>query len=337
MLAWAVVLGIVGCAPLNGNHSLESREEVSVGRTTFSFDDKEGYFGNLPHYQIKSGDVLDVLFQIQTWTRKDSFTIAIDNTILVKFDRAPELNEEQRIRPDGTISLPYIGSIFVLGKTVTGLEQELVGRYEKVLRNPQIHVVISDFGSSIKELKADLHTTTHGLSRFVTVRSDGVATFPMLGEIVVAGRTITDVRDELNQKYDKVFPDLRCDLFLDKPGDSQIYIVGEIRRPGAYSVTKPISVVQAIALAGSTTSDAEMHSVMVVRKKDRELVATRVDLRASLDFTTKTPFFYLQPDDIVIVPRTRLSESAQISGYIADIVLFRGWSVQYDRTVQISK
>ena len=85
----------------------------------------------------------------------------------------------------------------------------------------------------------------------------------------------------------------------------------------------------AIALAGSFTSDAEVESVMVARKKEGELVATRLNLKKEMDFTTESSFFYLQPDDIVFVPQTHLSKSGEIAKHIASILFFRGWSVSF--------
>jgi len=328
VLALVLVLALIGCAPANKNLSLPVGEEISLGRTSFSFDKEQGSYDLFPQYQLKPGDLLDVLFQIRTWAEKESFTLAVDHTVSVKFDRASELNEEQRVRPDGTISLPYIGSVYVIGKTVPQLEAELKAKYDKILRKPELHIVVPEFRSSIKELKADLHTAPRGLSRLVTVRPDGYVTFPMVGDTYVAGKTISEVNTELNRGYEKIIPDLHCDLFLEQHSGSVVYVVGEVKKPGSYPIAKPIAVLQAISIAGSTTDNAELAGVMVVRKKGDGLVATRVDLNQTLDFAAKTPFFFLQPDDIVVVPKTRIAESAQLARYIGDILFFRGWDIQ---------
>ncbi len=332
----AFALACVGCAPANNNLTMPPGQEVVIGRTSFSFDQQKAPYDLFASYQIKAGDVLDVLFQIRTWVKKEEFVIAVDHTIQVNFARAHELNEEQRVRPDGTISLPYIGSVFVVGKTVTQLEDELRGKYAKVLRKPELHVVIPEFRASIKELKADLHTAPRGLSRLVTVRPDGYVTFPMVGDTYVAGKSVPEVSEYLNKKYEEYLPGLHCDLFLEQHSGTVVYVVGEVNKPGSYPIAKPIAILQAIAMAGATTDDAEMRGVMVVRKRGEDLVATRVDMHQAQDFTTASPFFFLQPDDIVIVPKTQLSESAQISRYISDILFFRGWGVTID-AVQIGK
>jgi polysaccharide biosynthesis/export protein len=309
-------------------------EEIEISRTSFSFDKDKPRHDVFPMYRIKPDDVLDVLYQIRTWIEKEDFKLAADHTLDIRFVHAPELDQKQRIRPDGTVTLPYIGEISVVGKHVAELTKELKASYAKILKVPELYVYVSDFRSAIKELKADLHTAPRGLSRLVTVRPDGYVTFPMLGDTFVAGQTIAEVNAIMNEKYEKLMPGLHCDLFLEKHTGTLVYLVGEVNKPGPFEITKPITLLEALSLAGSYTSAAELDSVMVVRNRGEKLVATRVDLKSHLDFSSKSAFV-LEPDDIVIVPRMRLSESAQIAGYIGDIIFFRGWSIGFNKSLDI--
>ncbi len=322
-----LALGLVAasCAPSNNNRKIPVGEEIVIGRSTFSFDQDKAPFDLFMDYKIQPGDVLDVLFQIRTWVEKEEFALMVDHTLEVRFIHAPELNQNQRIRPDGTISMPYIGVVHVVGKKVDELSAELQEKYSTILRNPDLYVIVPEFRSAIKELKADLHTAPRGLSRLVTVRPDGYVTFPMVGETAVSGKTIHEVNDYLNEKYEGVLPGLHCDLFLERHSGTVVYVVGEVRKPGSFAIAKPISVTEAVAMAGSFTDDAELDSVMVIRKRDQSLTATRLDVRDMQDFTTASAFFYLQPDDIILVPKTHISRSAEIARHIADILFFRGW------------
>lgn len=320
----------VGCAATDNNSKLRETEEVTVGRTSFSFDQDRAPYDRFKNYLIQPGDVLDVLFQIRTWVEKERFSLAVDHTLEIRFVHAPELDQTQRIRPDGTISLPYVGAVRVVGMTVAELSDELRKRYGKVLRNPELYVLVPEFRSGIKELKADLHTAPRGLSRLTRVRPDGYVTLPMVGDTFVAEKTIPEVNKYLNEKYEEILPGLHCDLFLHEHAGSVIYLLGEVKIPGSYSIDKPISVLQALARAGSHTDNAELESVMVMRKNEGEIVATRVNVKNGLDFTTASSAFYLQPDDIVFVPKTHISRSAELARHLADIVFFRGWNVQIE-------
>jgi len=201
LLAGCIALS--SCAGKNeaGNQLLEKTEVFAIVDENYPTP-----LGLFPEYRISPGDVLDILFQIRTWRKNEQFNLEIDHTISVKFVHMPELNETQRIRPDGNISLPYIGNVAVLGKSLTQLTQELKNRYKTILRDPDIYITVPEFRSRIKELKKDLHTSSRGLSRIVTVRPDGYATFPLAGDVFVADRSIPSVKKILDSIYDRFLP-----------------------------------------------------------------------------------------------------------------------------------
>jgi len=198
LIALILSMGIL-CSCAN----LKESEEILFQPTTFSFD--QGTYpsqsGLFEDYRISPGDVLDVLFQFQTWMTQDEFSMRIGYRITVNFEHAPGLNETQVIQPDGKVVLPYVGEIYVANKTIPEVTAELKGKYSKILRDPLIYVTVQDFQDRVKELKKDLHTAPRGLSRLVTVRPDGYATFPLLGDIYVAKRTFPRVTEILNEKY----------------------------------------------------------------------------------------------------------------------------------------
>ncbi len=317
---------LCGCAT-NVKTDLPLGEEIVLGRTSFSFDEEQAPYDLFASYRIKPGDVMDVLYQIRTWVEKDTFTLAVDHTVNIIFVHAPELNQVQKVRPDGTISLPYIGVVRVIDKSIDEITEELKGRYARILRNPDLYVLVPEFQSAIKELKQDLHTSPRGLSRLATVRPDGYITFPMLGDTLVAGRTVPEVNKELNERYEQILPGLHCDLFLERHSGTVIYVTGEVLRPGTYPINKPISVIEALSLSGSFSPTARLDSVMVVRRHEEKMVARRIDVRDHLDFTTESSMFMLQPDDIVIVPKSKLAHAAEVMQQVADVLMFRGWSV----------
>jgi len=325
LLALLLILG--ACSTQQARMQLEVDEEVPVELGTFSFDENQMQYELFDQYRIQPGDVLDVLFQIQTWVKKPNFVVKVDHTVSVKFVHVPELNEEQRVRPDGNISLPYIGEYYVIDKTVSEIQDDLRRRYSRELQNPELYVTIPEFQESIRELKKDLHTAPRGLSRLVTVRPDGRVTFPMVGEVEVAQRTIADINTLLNDNYQHILPGLHVDLFLQKHTGALIYMVGEVVRPGAYPIHKPISVLQAMSLAEGFTPAARLDSVVVLRRDGQRMVATRTDMKSLFGFGEKQRLFYLRPDDIIVVPKMRIAQMADISGYISQALMFRGWGL----------
>jgi len=270
-----VALSMAGCAT---DGALKTGEEIEIGRTTFSEDVTSEYM-LFPDYRISPGDVLDVLYQVKSWVEQPEFKIAVDHVVSVRFIHYPELNETQRVRPDGNISLAYLGSVRVIDKTVEELTAELKEQFSNHLREADLYVVLEEFRGAIKELKTDLRTAPRGLSRLVTVRPDGYATFAMLGDISVAGQTVPAVAKILDERYQSILPGLSADLFLEKHTGSRIYVFGEVNKPGSYQILRPTSIFEAVSMAGSVRSSARIDAAMIFRQKRGKLLATRVDLK----------------------------------------------------------
>jgi polysaccharide export outer membrane protein len=309
--------------------TLSPGEEVSMDTTTFSFDEGQTPHDVLPAYRLAPGDVLDILYIIRTWIKKEDFRLKVEHTITVKFIHAPELDTSQKVRPDGNITLAYIGDVYVIDKTVDDLIEELKNKYRPILQIPELLVTVPEFRAGIKELKTDLHTAPRGLSRLTTVRPDGYATFPGVGDVFVAGKTVPEAGKILNELYQERYPEIHCDLFLEKHAGSQIYVVGQVLKPGAYSVVRPMTILEAIALAGGHIYSAQLNSVFVVRKHDSKMVATRVDLEKTLAFKSDSRFFYLQPNDIVYIPKTWLAGAAEVAKDLGNLIFFRGWGLGF--------
>lgn len=322
-------LALFGCSG-KSEYSIKANEEVSYNIKSFSFSQEDYPFDYLPEYKISPGDILDVLFQIRTWEKEEKFNIGIDNIITVKFVYAPELNTTQQVLPDGNITMPMIGRINVFGRSIEKLNTELTEKYSHILKNPDLYITIENSRAGIQELKKDLHTAPRGLSRLVTVRPDGYVTFPMVGDLQVAGKTFDNVTKTLNKKYENVLSGLHVDLFLEKHSGSKLYVLGQVAKPGVYDIAKPLTVEQALAIAGSYNSKARLDNIIVLRKNENKIVAAKIDLTQSFSKNSDHEFFYLIPDDVVYVPQRKLSKVAEIMKDISDVLLFRGWDIGLD-------
>lgn len=276
-------------------------------------------------YFIAPGDVLEVAFHLE---RKllDRYPITLYHTVEVKFVNLPNLDQTQDVLPDGTISLPYIGSYSVVGKTTAGLQAELVDVYSKHLRYPEIYVTIKNFNARVEQVRKDLQTASRGLSKLVTVRQDGYVSFPMIGDYYVARRTIQDVYEEIAEDYQNYIPGLKSSLYMREQTGTNVYVLGEVNTPGAYEIARPINVLQAVARAGGYTREGQTEQVVVFRRDGDRLHAHRFDIKDMSTFGAQAANFYLRPEDILLVPRNKVSSAAQLMREFADIMLFRGFS-----------
>ena len=69
-------------------------------------------------------------------------TLAPGDIVRVSYSGAPEMNQAQKIRADGRISLPMIGEVDAAGKTLVALQSELASRYESQLQDNDVVVAL---------------------------------------------------------------------------------------------------------------------------------------------------------------------------------------------------
>jgi len=104
------------------------------------------------------------------------------------------------------------------------------------------------------------------LQRRVLVRPDGAFSFPLSGDIVAVGRTVTDVRNELTRKLEAFIPDLVVTVTVEEIRGNKIFVVGQVKTPGEIVMNPRVDVMQALSIAGGTTAFAQVNDIIIIRR-----------------------------------------------------------------------
>jgi polysaccharide export outer membrane protein len=152
------------------------------------------------------------------------------------------------------------------------------------------------------------------------VDPDGNFLVPILGRIPVLGLTLdevqTKIRLELGRKYLREEPEVIAVLSSARP--VQLTILGEVQRPGFYSVAPNTSLAQVILAAGGGTPRADLRSILVRRVLvDGTVLEEKLDLYTPLIKGERLPDMRLQGGDAVIVSKL---EVGQETGYNRTLV-----------------
>ncbi len=281
---------------------------------------------------LQPRDVLDVMYRFDM-LEKDIYRLAPHDKLRIRFLTAPEYDDNYQIRPDGYISMPFIGEVQVAGRSVEDLRVHLESRYQSVLKKPDLHINLVEYQVHLKNLQTALFHPTIGASRMLAVRDDEVVSFPLIGEVSTADKTVAQVVALANDRYAQLNPALQVDIFLHKSETNRLFVFGEVNQPGAHDILTPVSLMQAIALAGGVNRDAQMGSVVVMKRQGSELAAKVYDLRSALRGKSDALTAQIGPEDIVYVPATRLSNGAETMHKLAELILFRG--VGYNLTYRL--
>jgi polysaccharide biosynthesis/export protein len=76
-------------------------------------------------------------------------TLAPGDVVRLTFNGATELNQSQKIRADGKLSLPLIGELDAAGKTVVGLQNDLTQAYKSQLKNSEVLVTLENAPATV--------------------------------------------------------------------------------------------------------------------------------------------------------------------------------------------
>jgi polysaccharide export outer membrane protein len=102
------------------------------------------------------------------------------------------------------------------------------------------------------------------LSGKFTVETDGSFTFPMIGRVQAGGLTLRQVETELKKRLaDGYFKNPQLTVAVETYRSQRVFITGEVRTPGTYTLTGDMSLIEALSRAGSTTQFAGAEVVIV--------------------------------------------------------------------------
>jgi polysaccharide biosynthesis/export protein len=138
------------------------------------------------------------------------------------------------------------------------------------------------------------------LSGEFVVRDDGAYLQPMLGNVPVEGRTPAEVTANLQVRLKDLVVNPQVSVAIGRIAPIRVNVVGEVKTPGSYELTRDRGLIPALAAAGWFTEFAARDRIFVVRTLGGE---QRIRFRAR-DLTSADPRaggFRLRDGDVVVV------------------------------------
>ncbi len=148
------------------------------------------------------------------------------------------------------------------------------------------------------------------LQRSMNVLPDGSIAFPLAGTVAAAGHTPVEVEGELSKllapQYKGVAPQVTVSVKAST--GMQISVIGKVRAPGSFTLTRYVDLIGALALAGGTTDFADVGNIVVLRHQGDRTTVIRARLSGILkgkpsdDDLSASAVPQLVAGDTVIVP-----------------------------------
>jgi polysaccharide export outer membrane protein len=136
----------------------------------------------------------------------------------------------------------------------------------------------------------------------VLVRLDGRISFPLLNDIQAEGRTVLDLKNEIEAKLKDFIATPVVTVTLKESTSQKFYILGEIQGTGEYNLVKGLTVLQAFARAGGFTEWASKKEIILMRKENGQEKIYRVNYNDIIEGDDLAQNIAIQADDTIIVP-----------------------------------
>ncbi len=239
-----------------------------------------------------------------------------------------------RLDQDGRLELPGIGMIPLAG--LTGKQAAVRLEAEPLLSKLDIEVTVlpltpigtdalKPFGYSLFNTRIDafgiqppasipvprdyvlgpgdsLRVQLYGNDNYeveLTITPEGTINFPKIGPQPVAGLTYGEVKNAIEKRIYEQLIGTQAAVTMGQLKSMRVFIVGEVKRPGAYDISSLSRVSNALFLSGGID---EMGSLRKIRLKRKGKVVRTIDLYALLLHGDTRNDAQLQPDDVILVP-----------------------------------
>lgn len=259
------------------------------------------------------------LLSMDALAQKDYLIGPEDELSITVWDH-PDLTRKLRVNLEGKISFPLIGEVDAAGLTPIDLEKKMKDLLsEDYIVNPQINVIVTEYRSQkifiIGEVNAPgsypltkRTSIVEAVSMAGGVRSDAdleiMIVRPKSGNMKYSGAMDPEkadpsdvikvrLRDVLDgEKAQNIEVRNMDTIFV--PKIKVIYVTGEVKRPGQYTMMKNMTVLNAISTAGGFTEKAARKKVKIVRETDD---GRKNEIILPMDGL-------IEPGDTVVVPES---------------------------------
>lgn len=257
-----------------------------------------------------------VLATSALWAQE--YIIGPGDLIKVSEMNYPQIQGEYRVNSLGYISLPELGRILVLGRTIADTQKAVSDEMKKYLNNPQVLIEVVEYNYRPISVLGAVHRPgrLEGYSPNLTLvkalsQAGGVGENAS-DKVIVMRQTEAGLTETLEISYERLMFNAQAHLNIPLfPGDTvnipvekpfRVSIIGEINKPGEIEFSRrgKVTILRVIAAAGGLTDYARRRSILVKREVDGQAKEFKVDIRAITNGNEND--FEMRHGDVVIVP-----------------------------------
>jgi polysaccharide export outer membrane protein len=154
------------------------------------------------------------------------------------------------------------------------------------------------------------------------IRPDGRISMPLVGEVLVAGMTVTEVSARLSIAYGDILRSPSATIQVREYANRRIFVGGEVTRPGVMPLTGRQTALGAVMEAGGFRASAARDELLVVRRgtEDRPRIL-RLSLKDDKTLGSEASSFSLEPLDVVLVGESGIARTGRaLDQYVRQMI-----------------
>jgi polysaccharide biosynthesis/export protein len=140
------------------------------------------------------------------------------------------------------------------------------------------------------------------LARQVVVLADGKISFPLIGEVVAAGKTIAALKKDIADKLVDYVPDAVISIEVKQSNSMIIYVTGRVNSPNRFPVNANITVLQGLSLAGGLNPFAKRNKIKIFRQEGEKTRVFPFKYDEVVDGKNLDQNITLKRGDVIVVP-----------------------------------
>lgn len=140
------------------------------------------------------------------------------------------------------------------------------------------------------------------LQKDVIVLPDGMISFPLAGELLAKGKTVTDLQVAITKKLTEYIADPVVTVSVTNVSGNSIHIMGKVATPGSIVMSQTMDVMQALSLAGGLSPYAKEDEIIVLRRTTGKQQVIPVNYSALKQGKSLQSNILLKSGDVIIIP-----------------------------------
>jgi len=140
------------------------------------------------------------------------------------------------------------------------------------------------------------------LSRELIVPPDGMLAFPLIGDVLVAGMTVTEIREAIRKKLSEYVPDASVTVIIKTINSLRAYVIGQVKNPGTFAITMETRVMHLLSMAQGLTPFASERDIHILRHTNNTIEKIPFNYRDVVRGSNLEQNILLQGGDVIVVP-----------------------------------